>query len=58
MLNINYSVFGSYLQQELAPVEREGVRWGWILAVRAFEMALGTWIWKRVDGLTRRDGGE
>lgn len=49
--------FGGYLKQELAPVEREGVRWGWILAVRCWDLVLGAWIWKRVQGMTRSDGG-
>lgn len=51
-------VLGTYLSKNLAPVERDGVRWGWILAVRAWDLFLGAWIWKQVQGATRRDGGE
>ncbi len=31
--------FGKYLLENLAPVEREGVRWFWIVGMRALELA-------------------
>ncbi|KAJ8291354.1 hypothetical protein OF846_005384 [Rhodotorula toruloides] len=49
-------VFGGYLLEELAPVEREGVRWAWIVGTRAAEIALGQWAWRRVRGLVKTDG--
>ncbi|BGP28201.1 hypothetical protein JCM10295v2_007188 [Rhodotorula toruloides] len=49
-------VFGNYLLDELAPVEREGVRWAWIVGTRAAELALGQWAWRRVRGLVKTDG--
>ncbi|GAA6030694.1 hypothetical protein JCM8097_006276 [Rhodosporidiobolus ruineniae] len=49
-------VFGSYLLENLAPVERENPKWKYILAVRAWEMAVGGYIWRRVKGGIRGDG--
>ncbi|BGP21120.1 hypothetical protein JCM10213_008967 [Rhodosporidiobolus nylandii] len=49
-------IFGSYLLENLAPVERENPKWGWILATRAWEMAVGGWIWRRVKGGIKGEG--
>ncbi|SGY39267.1 BQ5605_C003g02186 [Microbotryum silenes-dioicae] len=49
-------IFGDYLAKNLAPVERDDVRWGYILLVRAYDLALGGYLWPRVDGLAKRDG--
>ncbi|GAA5992627.1 hypothetical protein JCM10908_002696 [Rhodotorula pacifica] len=48
--------FGSYLLENLAPVEREGVRWVYIVAMRAAELAAGALVWKRVRGAVKHDG--
>ena len=50
--------FGKYLLENLAPVEREGVRWFWIVGMRALELAAGALVWKRVRGAVKHDGGE
>lgn len=50
--------FGNYLLENLAPVERDGVRWPWIVAMRAAEIAAGAALWKRVRGEAKKDGGE
>lgn len=50
--------FGSYLLENLAPVEREGVRWPWIVGMRAVELAAGALVWKRVRGAVKHDGGQ
>lgn len=50
--------FGKYLLENLAPVEREGVRWLWIVGMRALELAAGALVWKRVRGAVKHDGGE
>lgn len=52
------SIFGRQLVRDLGPVERDGVRWGWILATRFYDLALATWVWKRIDGAARKDAGE
>jgi hypothetical protein len=57
-LSHEHRLFGAYLIKELGPVERESVRWGWILAVRALDLALGAFVWKKVEGFARKDGGE
>lgn len=44
--------------KNLGPVEGEGVRWGWILAARAWDVGMGIWVWNRVEGGLTRDGGE
>ncbi|GAA5981796.1 hypothetical protein JCM11641_007427 [Rhodosporidiobolus odoratus] len=49
-------IFGSYLLENLAPVERENPKWGWILAVRAWEIAVGGFVWRRVKGGVRGEG--
>lgn len=53
-----YRIFGNYLLRNLGPVERERVDWDYILGVRCVDLMLGSLIWKRVDGMTRKDGGE
>ncbi|KAL8277480.1 hypothetical protein RQP46_010110 [Phenoliferia psychrophenolica] len=50
------AIFGNYLMKNLGPLERERVGWSFILAVRAYDLALGGWIWTNIDGLARRDG--
>ena len=55
---VNCRVLGTYLGNNLGPVEREDVRWQYILAVRAWDIWLGTRIWQRVEGVAKRDGGE
>lgn len=49
--------FGNYLLENLAPVERDGVRWAWILALRAAEIVIGARVWRRVRGAAKHDGG-
>ncbi|KAI5474146.1 hypothetical protein MNV49_004143, partial [Pseudohyphozyma bogoriensis] len=49
-------IFGKYLASTLGPVERESVKWSWILAVRALDLVQGIWVWSKVDGVTRKDG--
>lgn len=49
-------IFGNYLMRNLGPLERERVGWSMILAVRAWDLALGGWVWSRIDGLAKRDG--
>ncbi|GAA5881814.1 hypothetical protein JCM1840_003886 [Sporobolomyces johnsonii] len=49
-------IFGGYLLANLAPLEREGVRWYWIVLVRLWEVVLGGWVWRRVRGDLRGDG--
>ncbi|GAA5858070.1 hypothetical protein JCM8547_005640 [Rhodosporidiobolus lusitaniae] len=49
-------VFGSYLLENLAPVERENPKWQYILAVRAWEIAAGGYVWRRVKGGLKGDG--
>ncbi|GAA5969702.1 hypothetical protein JCM21900_006893 [Sporobolomyces salmonicolor] len=49
-------IFGAYFLANLAPLEREGVRWYWIVLVRFWEVVLGGWVWRRVRGDLRGDG--
>ncbi|GAA6052544.1 hypothetical protein JCM3770_003235 [Rhodotorula araucariae] len=48
--------FGPYLLENLAPVERDTVRWKYIVVNRAWEIALGAWIWRKLSGLVRGEG--
>ncbi|BGP44150.1 hypothetical protein JCM10449v2_008214 [Rhodotorula kratochvilovae] len=48
--------FGPYLLENLAPVERDTVRWKYIVANRAWEIALGAWVWRRLSGVVRGEG--
>ncbi|GAA5833427.1 hypothetical protein JCM11251_003492 [Rhodosporidiobolus azoricus] len=50
------SLFGSYLLENLAPVERDNPTWKYILAVRAWEIAAGGWVWRRVRGGLKGEG--
>ncbi|GAA5887115.1 hypothetical protein JCM6882_009451 [Rhodosporidiobolus microsporus] len=50
------SLFGAYLLENLAPVERDNPKWKYILAVRAWEIAAGGWVWRRVRGGVRGEG--
>lgn len=50
-------VFGKYLLENLAPVERESVRWRYLVVNRAWETAAGAWVWHRINGVIRGEGG-
>lgn len=61
VVKLKCSVFGTYLLENLGPVERETVRWGWILVVRAIDVTMGGWIWNLITPLKlakKGDGGE
>jgi len=49
--------FGPFLVENLAPVERDSVRWKYLGANRVWEVTLGTYIWRRLSGLFRGEGG-
>ncbi|GAA5909087.1 hypothetical protein JCM8208_007427 [Rhodotorula glutinis] len=48
--------FGPFLVENLAPVERDSVRWKYLGANRVWEVTLGTYIWRRLSGLFRGEG--
>ncbi|GJN94566.1 hypothetical protein Rhopal_007649-T1 [Rhodotorula paludigena] len=49
-------VFGKYLLENLAPVERDSVRWRYLVVNRAWETAAGAWVWHRINGVIRGEG--
>lgn len=51
------AAFGPFLLDNLAPVERDTVRWKFIVANRAWEVTLGAWVWQRLSGVVRGEGG-
>ncbi|GAA6009798.1 hypothetical protein JCM10207_002112 [Rhodosporidiobolus poonsookiae] len=51
------SLFGTHLLSNLAPLERDDAKWKYILAVRAWEVAVGGYVWRRVrSGVVRGEG--
>ncbi|GAA5872967.1 hypothetical protein JCM16303_006896 [Sporobolomyces ruberrimus] len=49
-------IFGNYLLHNLAPIERDSVTWRWIFITRVWEMAVVSYVWKRVRGGLKREG--